>query len=158
MRSSASGGNGSELVDINSLLEQTARELRRRPKWNGGFEAARRIAWDILGDCPVPKENEFDNKALVHRIAEALVEAFDDGVAAEHCAALEPPYREKLLAQLLWHYGIGIATLDEMKTRTTAIARGELKPKPNEPKLWFSSIEALVEALKRLTSEAQSPT
>ena len=78
----ASGGNGSELVDINSLLEQAAKELRRRPKWNGGFAQARKIAADILDARCI------ENNALLEQIAEALVEAFDDGVAAEHCASL----------------------------------------------------------------------
>jgi hypothetical protein len=79
----ASGGNGSELVDINSLLEQAAKELRRRPKWNGGFAEARKIATRLL----VPDGGDLDY-SLLERVAEALVEAFDDGVAAEHCAAL----------------------------------------------------------------------
>ena len=34
-----------------------------------------------------------------------------------------------------------------MKARAMAIARGELKPKPNEPKLWFTSIESLARVL-----------
>lgn len=76
----ASGGNGSELVDINSLLEQAARELRRRPKWNGGFAQARKMALELL-----PKPS---TEGAIVRLAEALVEAFDDGVAAEHCASL----------------------------------------------------------------------
>jgi predicted transcriptional regulator len=42
---------------------------------------------------------------------------------------------------------IGIAPYEEMKARTTAIARGELKPKANEPKLWFTSIESLARVL-----------
>lgn len=121
-----------------------------RPKWNGGFAQARKMVTDMMEDC--------SDAALVERLAEAIVEAFDDGVAAEHCAALEPPYRAKHLAYLLWDYGIGIAPLDKMKARTIAIARGELKPEPNEPKLWFCSVEALVAQLKRLTGTAQSPT
>jgi predicted transcriptional regulator len=42
---------------------------------------------------------------------------------------------------------IGIAPYEDMKARTMAIARGELKPKPNEPKLWFTSIESLARVL-----------
>ena len=34
-----------------------------------------------------------------------------------------------------------------MKARTMAIARGELKPGPNEPKLWFTSIDSLARVL-----------
>jgi predicted transcriptional regulator len=42
---------------------------------------------------------------------------------------------------------IGIAPYEEMKERTMAIARGELKPGDDEPKLWFTSIESLARVL-----------
>ncbi len=42
---------------------------------------------------------------------------------------------------------IGIAPYADMKARTMAIARGELKPGPDEPKLWFTSIESLARVL-----------
>ncbi|MSO77411.1 MAG: transcriptional regulator [Alphaproteobacteria bacterium] len=42
---------------------------------------------------------------------------------------------------------IGIASLDEMRARTIAIARGTLKASPNDPKIWFSSIESLAQVL-----------
>ena len=42
---------------------------------------------------------------------------------------------------------IGIASYDEMKARTMAIARGELKPKHSDPKVWFPSTESLVRVL-----------
>ncbi|MDR3569376.1 MAG: hypothetical protein P4L43_15215 [Syntrophobacteraceae bacterium] len=42
---------------------------------------------------------------------------------------------------------IGIAPYEEMKKRTMAIARGDLKPGNNEPKLWFTSIESLARVL-----------
>ena len=42
---------------------------------------------------------------------------------------------------------IGIAPYEEMKARTMAIARGELKPGADEPKLWFASIESLARIL-----------
>ncbi|MGB5087294.1 MAG: helix-turn-helix domain-containing protein [Methylocystis silviterrae] len=42
---------------------------------------------------------------------------------------------------------IGIAPYEDMKARTMAIARGELKPKADEPKLWFTSIESLARVL-----------
>lgn len=42
---------------------------------------------------------------------------------------------------------IGIASYEEMKERTMAIARGELKPGDDEPKLWFTSIESLARVL-----------
>jgi len=37
---------------------------------------------------------------------------------------------------------IGIASYEDMKARTMAIARGQLKPKPGEPKVWFTSAES----------------
>ena len=42
---------------------------------------------------------------------------------------------------------IGIASYEEMKVRTMAIARGELKPKASDPKVWFPSTESLVRVL-----------
>ena len=34
---------------------------------------------------------------------------------------------------------IGIATYDQFKARTIAIAKGHYKPHPEEPKIWGSS-------------------
>jgi predicted transcriptional regulator len=42
---------------------------------------------------------------------------------------------------------IGIASYQEMKNRTMAIARGEYKPKRGEPKVWFPSLEAFAGVL-----------
>src|ERR1035438_8349445 len=42
---------------------------------------------------------------------------------------------------------IGIASMADMKARTMAVARGELKVSPDEPKLWFTSIESLARVL-----------
>jgi predicted transcriptional regulator len=42
---------------------------------------------------------------------------------------------------------IGVAPYEHMKARTMAIARGELTPGPDEPKLWFASIESLARVL-----------
>jgi len=42
---------------------------------------------------------------------------------------------------------IGIASREEMKTRSMAIVRGEYRPSPNEPKVWFTSIESLAQVL-----------
>jgi predicted transcriptional regulator len=42
---------------------------------------------------------------------------------------------------------IGIASYDEMKARTLAIARGEYKPRPDEPKVWFRSAESFARVL-----------
>ena len=42
---------------------------------------------------------------------------------------------------------IGIASRDEMQARTLSIARGELRPAPGDPKVWFTSIESLAQVL-----------
>ncbi len=42
---------------------------------------------------------------------------------------------------------VGIASYEDMKTRTMAIARGELRPKPGEPKVWFNSPESFAKLL-----------
>ncbi len=42
---------------------------------------------------------------------------------------------------------IGIASRDTFKQRTLAIARGEFKPRGDEPKVWFESIESLAQIL-----------
>lgn len=48
---------------------------------------------------------------------------------------------------------VGIATLDEYKQRTLAIARGELNPGPMEPKIWFNSIESFAKVLSERNRE-----
>jgi len=42
---------------------------------------------------------------------------------------------------------IGILSQDEMRARVLAIARGELKPRPGDPKVWFTSMRSLAEVL-----------
>lgn len=42
---------------------------------------------------------------------------------------------------------VGIATLDQFKHRTLAVARGEHVPAASEPKVWFQSIGALSQVL-----------
>lgn len=42
---------------------------------------------------------------------------------------------------------VGIADLDEMKTRTVRGTRGEEKPAADEPKAWFNSIESFARTL-----------
>jgi predicted transcriptional regulator len=42
---------------------------------------------------------------------------------------------------------IGIMSQKEIRERTIAIARGEYKPKPDEPKIWFTSLRSLAEVL-----------
>jgi len=42
---------------------------------------------------------------------------------------------------------VGIAGYEQQKARLMAIARGEYRPDPDEPKIWFSSIESLAQVL-----------
>ncbi len=42
---------------------------------------------------------------------------------------------------------IGIASYEQMKARTMAIARGELYPDPDEPKVWFTSMDSFAKVL-----------
>jgi predicted transcriptional regulator len=42
---------------------------------------------------------------------------------------------------------VGIASYDDMKARTLAIARGDLRPKPDEPTVWFTSPESFAKLL-----------
>lgn len=42
---------------------------------------------------------------------------------------------------------IGIASAAEMKARTMAIAKGKLKPSPDDPKVWFTSAESFAKVL-----------
>lgn len=42
---------------------------------------------------------------------------------------------------------VGIMPLVDFKARTIAIAKGELKPAPTDPKIWFQSIESFAKIL-----------
>jgi predicted transcriptional regulator len=42
---------------------------------------------------------------------------------------------------------VGIMSREAFQERTLKIARGEYKPKKNEPKIWFSSMKSLCEVL-----------
>ena len=48
---------------------------------------------------------------------------------------------------------IGIASYDQMKTRTLAIARGEYKPAREEPTVWFPSVESFAKVLSDRNQE-----
>ena len=57
---------------------------------------------------------------------------------------------------------IGIATLEQYRDRTIAIAKGEYKVRRDEPKIWFTSLESLSKllstrnrALLKLIAETQ---
>lgn len=42
---------------------------------------------------------------------------------------------------------IGIMPQEQIRSRVLAIARGDYKPKRNEPKVWFPSMKSLAEVL-----------
>ena len=42
---------------------------------------------------------------------------------------------------------VGIVGYEQYKKRTMAIARGEFKPAPDDPKIWFRSIESFAKVL-----------
>jgi predicted transcriptional regulator len=48
---------------------------------------------------------------------------------------------------------VGIATLEQYKQRTLAIASGKLKPGPMDPKIWFNSIESFAKVLSERNRE-----
>ncbi len=48
---------------------------------------------------------------------------------------------------------VGIASYDEMKARSLAIASGEYSPKKGEPKVWFASLESFAKVLSKRNVE-----
>jgi hydroxymethylpyrimidine/phosphomethylpyrimidine kinase len=44
---------------------------------------------------------------------------------------------------------IGIAPQAKIRERVLAIAKGELKPKASDPKIWFTSVQSLLDVLLR---------
>lgn len=48
---------------------------------------------------------------------------------------------------------VGIASIEEYKARTIAIARGEYTPSPDEPKVWFQSLDTLAKVLSKNNRE-----
>ena len=42
---------------------------------------------------------------------------------------------------------IGIASQEKIRARVLAIAKGEFKPKPSDPKIWFTSMHSLAQVL-----------
>jgi hypothetical protein len=42
---------------------------------------------------------------------------------------------------------IGIASQKDIRKRMLAIAKGDLKPKPSDPKIWFTSMRSLSQVL-----------
>lgn len=48
---------------------------------------------------------------------------------------------------------IGILSREDYRKRTIAVAKGEYKPRPNEPKVWFESMESLGQVLSGQNQE-----
>jgi predicted transcriptional regulator len=48
---------------------------------------------------------------------------------------------------------VGIASREEYKARTIAIAKGQYKSAPDEPKVWFQSLETLAKVLSESNRE-----
>jgi len=48
---------------------------------------------------------------------------------------------------------VGIASYDDMKARSLAIAKGEYSPKRGEPKVWFTSLESFAKVLSKRNVE-----
>lgn len=42
---------------------------------------------------------------------------------------------------------IGVMSQDKIRARTVAIARGEYKPKPGEPEIWFTCMRSVAQVL-----------
>ncbi len=42
---------------------------------------------------------------------------------------------------------IGIASQQAIRARALAVARGDHRPRPDEPKIWFTSMRSLAEVL-----------
>ena len=42
---------------------------------------------------------------------------------------------------------VGIASQKEIRERMLAIAKGEFKPKPSDPRIWFTSMRSLSQVL-----------
>ncbi len=48
---------------------------------------------------------------------------------------------------------VGIASHTQMKARSLAIAKGEVVPRPTDPKVWFPSIESFAKVLSERNRE-----
>jgi len=43
-------------------------------------------------------------------------------------------------------FKVGIASQEKIRERMLAIAKGEFKPKPSDPRIWFTSLRSLSQA------------
>ena len=48
---------------------------------------------------------------------------------------------------------VGIASYEQMKARTMSIARGDLVPGVNDPKVWFTSLESFAKVMSERNQE-----
>ncbi len=48
---------------------------------------------------------------------------------------------------------VGIASYEKMKARTMAIARGQLVPSKDDPKVWFTSLESFAKIMSERNQE-----
>ncbi len=48
---------------------------------------------------------------------------------------------------------VGIMSLEDYKNRTLAIAKGDYKPKSDDPKIWFESVKSLSQVLSNENQE-----
>lgn len=48
---------------------------------------------------------------------------------------------------------VGVMSLKDFQKRTIAIAEGRFKPKPGDPKIWFTSLRSLAELLSEGNQE-----
>lgn len=62
-----------------------------------------------------------------------------------------------IFIKLLREHGIDISPLEEVKARTLAVARGELKLPSDEPELGFVSIEVFIQWVKTKAAEMTIP-
>ena len=44
-------------------------------------------------------------------------------------------------------FKVGIASQEKIRERMLAIAKGEFKPKPSDPRIWFTSMRSLSQAV-----------
>ena len=44
-------------------------------------------------------------------------------------------------------FKVGIASQEEIRERMLAIAKGEYKPKPSDPRIWLTSMRSLFQVL-----------
>ena len=54
---------------------------------------------------------------------------------------------KKTMRRAIRSLAIGIASQQAIRARALAIAKGTIKPKPGEPKIWFTSMKSLAEVL-----------